>query len=200
MDCQCLPACDCMTDADCPEFHYCTDLCTCEQELCDCITDVDCPAGYYCTELCTCDPVCMCTTDADCDDGNPATLDQCIDCHCESLSCACDADMDGWCCCTDEPDGGCDCDDSDPNAHPGIEEICYDMIDNDCDGLVDENCGCGCLTDADCPADTLCWDCQCIPYYHCTTTSECPSGWLCQQHGVVCDENHPCDHGTCFPG
>ncbi len=35
--------CDGDTDEDC-------------SDLCDCITDVDCPEGFYCTELCTCDP------------------------------------------------------------------------------------------------------------------------------------------------
>ena len=32
-----------------------------------------------------------------------------------------------------------DCDDTDPNVNPGAEEICDDSIDNDCDGLTDED-------------------------------------------------------------
>ncbi len=55
-----------------------------------------------------------------------------------------DADGDGWgdatstsTACT-QPSGWAaaagDCDDSEPLAHPGLEEICGDGIDNDCDG------------------------------------------------------------------
>lgn len=33
-----------------------------------------------------------------------------------------------------------DCDDSDANVNPGEVEVCYDGVDNDCDGEVDENC------------------------------------------------------------
>ncbi len=38
-----------------------------------------------------------------------------------------DLDMDGWA-------GFVDCDDAEPAANPGMEEICGDGIDNDCDG------------------------------------------------------------------
>lgn len=33
-----------------------------------------------------------------------------------------------------------DCDDADATAYPGAEEICDDLIDNNCDGDVDEGC------------------------------------------------------------
>lgn len=48
-----------------------------------------------------------------------------------------DADGDGY---INEVFGGDDCNDSDPDVNPGAEEICDDLIDNDCDGEADE-CG-----------------------------------------------------------
>jgi len=33
-----------------------------------------------------------------------------------------------------------DCDDSDGNVNPGVNEVCGDGIDNDCDGEIDEGC------------------------------------------------------------
>lgn len=47
-----------------------------------------------------------------------------------------DQDGDGY---DSIEDGGDDCDDSNASIHPGAEEICDDDVDNDCDGLIDEN-------------------------------------------------------------
>ena len=44
-----------------------------------------------------------------------------------------DADGDGYNSCEG------DCDDADVDSNPGSAEICEDGIDNDCDGLADEN-------------------------------------------------------------
>jgi hypothetical protein len=38
---------------------------------------------------------------------------------------------------------GTDCNDLDATVHPGAPEICGDFLDNDCNGIVDDNCG-GC--------------------------------------------------------
>jgi len=54
-----------------------------------------------------------------------------------------DADDDGYC---SEDDGGSDCDDRRASVHPGATEICDNGRDDDCDGVIDEGCGC---TDCD---------------------------------------------------
>jgi len=51
----------------------------------------------------------------------------------------------GYCDCLDEDgDGFCllaDCDDTDPDVRPSSGERCFDGIDNNCNGEVDESCG-----------------------------------------------------------
>ena len=42
---------------------------------------------------------------------------------------------------TDHVERDTDCDDSDPEVHPGAEEICGDGIDNNCDGAPSPGCG-----------------------------------------------------------
>jgi len=67
----------------------------------------------------------------------------CTNGYCIVITCV-DADDDGYYNAT-----GCgtlvDCDDQDPNVNPGMMELCMNGIDDDCDGLVDEN-------DPDCAA------------------------------------------------
>ena len=45
-----------------------------------------------------------------------------------------DADRDGF------TVGEGDCDDHRAAVHPGVKEVCFDELDNDCDGLADAFC------------------------------------------------------------
>lgn len=107
-----------------------------EKEICE---DEPVPAGYS-------------VNNGDCNDRettvNPAAPEICdqFDNDCdgqtnEYITCEMDEDGDGYV--TDGDDfpyeNNEDCDDSDPTVHPGATEIC-DGIDNDCDGVIDDNC------------------------------------------------------------
>jgi hypothetical protein len=72
--------------------------------------------------------------DQDCD--GVRTPDDCDDADAAVITERRDDDGDGWTTCAYE-----DCNDSDPTVHPGAEEVCGDLIDNDCDDDIDEDCG-----------------------------------------------------------
>ena len=112
------PGDPCDDDRDC-ESRICIDVVPGEElgGICSshCNTDSDCPRDFDCVFL-----VGAGDTQRIC-----LPVDLCID-----------LDDDGWgvgpgC-------AGSDCDDDQPLAHAGRDEVC-DGLDNDCDGLVDDN-------------------------------------------------------------
>ncbi|MDY0002481.1 MAG: MopE-related protein [Polyangia bacterium] len=75
-----------------------------------------------------------------CGDGIDQDCDGIPDDCCPGSDC-CDADNDGFGVGPGCPGGVQDCDDANPAAHStGSPELCGDNQDNDCDGLVDEDC------------------------------------------------------------
>jgi len=72
-----------------------------------------------------------------------------------------------------------DCDDDDARVHPGAAELC-DLLDNDCDGAVDE------AADASCGDGTVC------------TTDRCEAG-ACLHHSIACEDGNACTVDTCDP-
>jgi hypothetical protein len=118
----CLP---CDDRQRCDEGYFCTDESYCSKS---CIDTEDCPTDYECK-----------STDA----GSSYCAPK--DGKCGDVLCN-DADGDEY---GRGPDcKGLDCDDNNPNINPGIMRDACDAIDNDCDGIFDENfesntCGSG---------------------------------------------------------
>jgi hypothetical protein len=57
------------------------------------------------------------------------------DADCADDDCDCDSDDDGY---DGQSLGGDDCDDADPNVHPNASEVCNDGVDDDCNGVADD--------------------------------------------------------------
>ncbi len=71
----------------------------------------------------------------DCSDGIDNDGDEITDCYDEDCAATCDVDGDGY---IDAAQGGDDCNDNNGQVFPGNLEVC-DGIDNNCDGLADED-------------------------------------------------------------
>lgn len=115
-----------------------------------------------------------------------------------------------------------DCDDGDAAVNPGASEICDNLMDDDCDGLVDcdDTVDCPaalpecqvqeCLgTDSSCGAHPNCEDCSVLDpcdgekllSWYCHNNSECRyiQADDCDDHDYCVDEDHKnyyCDSGT----
>ncbi len=133
----------CTTDEECEDGIDCTrDSCG-AGGFCQNVTDpATCDDGIFCNGVEQCDPRMGCVPGdrQTCNDGNVCTIDRCNE---ETKSCdrfPRDQDEDGdadWFC-----EGGTDCNDADPTVSGLVNEVCDDMIDNDCDEVVDEaECG-----------------------------------------------------------
>jgi eight-cysteine-cluster-containing protein len=108
-----------------------------------------------------------------------------------------DQDGDGW-----TVDGG-DCADYDYEINPGVEERCGDLMDNNCDGVADENCGLPCASNEDCPQSddpcysSVCLDGACVALAvpgclpECFDDSQCPDVDGCGKYACV---NNQCQY------
>jgi len=129
--------------------------------------------GLFAVKKCVCDPSLpnLSTIPGDCDDSDPLVMPGSVE-LCDSLDNNCDgfvneagalgcvsiyqdSDMDGYgaedqveCLCDDsEPDKSAiagDCNDMNAVINPGVMEVC-DKVDNNCDGLIDEEGATGCV-------------------------------------------------------
>lgn len=149
----------CVADADCGDDVGCTlDLCDPQAGRCrNTPDDQACADESACNGAEVCDATLGCRPGAPvtCSDGEVCTIDKCVEGE-EGLTCdrpLRDADGDG------DPDINCkggDCDDSNPSVSSKASEICANLVDDDCDGLTDEE---GCLQ----PANDGCDDPLILP-------------------------------------
>tara|TARA_B100001750_G_scaffold165282_1_gene133861 strand:+ start:31 stop:1431 length:1401 start_codon:yes stop_codon:yes gene_type:complete len=151
---RCLQAAD---DSLCGDGERCDSVMGCVSNRCT--SDADCgDDGVDCNGVSACGPDGMCVTSPalPCDDMDPCTEDFCGPTGCEATPVDADGDgapamsVDGTSC-----GGGTDCDDGDAGRNPDAAEVC-DMVDQDCDGSVDEGIeGCGPTATGDTCADVI---------------------------------------------
>lgn len=145
-DCEGLPHVACVGAWDCLQGR-CAWECSNESPV-GCQGDQDCQVGFHCEYQRGCPP-CECGPDypnCDCPMCMPPQFGECVpDSHCCE-----DKDGDYFCV-------QVDCDDLDPAVNPLAPEVC-DGRDNNCDGLIDEDCGTGrkCMDDTECYEGETC--------------------------------------------
>ncbi len=142
----------CTVDEQCDDGFDCT-FDACDQEILRCRflpDDSQCQNGIYCDGLEICDNKlgCRLGEPVTCSDGNPCTINTCDEATGDCLSVPRDVDQDGD---PDEHCGGGDCDDLDPKVSSTQDEVCDNLLDDDCDGTVDEA---ACVS----PANDTCLD------------------------------------------
>lgn len=134
----------CTMDAECEDGVDCTrDSCGPTGTCRNVVDPATCDDGIFCNGVEQCDPLeggCVPGERETCNDDNVCTIDRCNE---ETKSCdrsPRDQDEDGdadWFC-----EGGTDCNDGDPSVSGLVNEVCDDLLDNDCDETVDEmECG-----------------------------------------------------------
>jgi hypothetical protein len=130
----------CVDDAQCNDSIACT-YDSCDESLGRCLNvpdDTQCQDGVYCDgmELCVAGHGCEPGAVVSCDNGDDCQIATCVE---ATKSCSYterDADGDG------DPDAHCvpghDCDDLNPDVSTLHAEVCANGIDDNCNGLVDE--------------------------------------------------------------
>lgn len=174
----------CSNEGACPAETRCvSDLC-----LSACASDSDCPASAVCLDgSCFAARGESCVGNDECDQGICAT--NICGVLPSTLGCVQDADCGAGTSCHH---GACvavvSCD---------TAETCGNDIDDDCDGLIDEECESACTAeicgnDIDENCDGIIDECQ-----ECSSTAECPSGMACSSGTCefspgVCDSAEIC--------
>jgi hypothetical protein len=132
--------------APCVDDTQCNDHLACTYDSCDmavkrCLNvpdDTQCQNGNYCDGMEQCVPGhgCQPGPPVSCDDGDPCHIATCVEASKSCTYTTRDVDQDG------DPDAHCvphhDCNDLDPNVSSLHAEVCANHVDDNCNGLVDE--------------------------------------------------------------
>ncbi len=127
----------CEAAADCDDDVACTvDSCSASGSCLHAPTSALCGAETSCNPVSGCVAGAACSSPADCADSDPCTLETC---NASTGTCefqVADSDQDGevpWVC------GGTDCNDADDDVGSSRLETCGNRVDDDCDGVVDND-------------------------------------------------------------
>lgn len=156
-----------------------------------CTSNFDCPTADPCTQNLACTQVshtCDAAPPPSCDDGDPCTSDTCAS-PTGCVASVIDTDGDGYAP-LPAPVGSCpavpgyfggDCDDNRADTHPGAQDLCFDGIDQDCNGTPDDGGSITCFADDD--ADGF-GNANVSISASCT----CPQGYIPSTMGSDCDD------------
>jgi len=183
----------------CDDGIDCT-LDRCDEDLDRCVNEPQdslCDDGLYCNGREYCDPNlgCLHGEPVDCDDGDPCTVDSCDEVNDRCVYEIRDQDRDHH---GDEACGGDDCDDSDPTVHPGAQEQCHDLKDNDCNGRVDCDDP-ACYSDPRCNPVECETDQDCDDGNPCNGQERCVDGFCQSGIPIICDDGIDCTIDECDP-
>ena len=197
----------CTGPSDCDDGIDCTnDICGASGACIHTPVPALCAVGSSCDPVAGCVAGIACASTTDCEDSNACTRNE----TCNPVSATCtftilDNDGDG-----DPPRvcGGTDCDDSNPDVNAAMGELCGNLVDDDCDGVVDtdatvtsdvtlrndeSNCGsCGnACTGSDTCYQGTCIACGGSPGAACCDL-ECTAAG-CEYRGQYCGPGLRCD-------
>ncbi|RJO67909.1 MAG: hypothetical protein C4523_08100 [Myxococcales bacterium] len=158
----CIEPPNCDVSADCNDGNVCNGPETCAAGYCEPGQALNCDDAVPCTvDSCSPQNGCLHTPDhGRCDDADGCTGDYCDPAENCMHQVIRDQDHDFY---IDKTcPGGNDCNDGDPAVHPGLQEVCDDGKDNDCNDKTDLQDPICAPCSGTCPTGMACCGGQCV--------------------------------------